>query len=146
MHRVQKGSNPNTILFYILLHTYVHTYIHTYIFTHLLTPCSRVLLEKLTGFTLVKKFPLFYGTRMFITAFISGRHLSLSRASTIQSIPWSPEDPSLYYPPIYVWVSQVVSCPQASPPKPYQIPPVYRAVQTAVIRFTKSTKQGRYYQ
>jgi len=29
---------------------------------HLLTPWSRVLLEKLTGLQLVKKFPAFYGT------------------------------------------------------------------------------------
>ena len=35
--------------------------------TYLLTPWSRVLLEKLTGFQLVKKFPKFYGTRIFIT-------------------------------------------------------------------------------
>ena len=34
--------------------------------TYLLTPWSRVLLEKLTGFQLVKKFPAFYGTRRFI--------------------------------------------------------------------------------
>jgi len=38
---------------------------------------SRVL-EKLTGFQLVKKFPAFYGTRRFITAFTSVRHLHLS--------------------------------------------------------------------
>jgi presenilin-like A22 family membrane protease len=31
--------------------------------TSLLTPCSRVLLEKLTGVQLVKKFPAFYSTR-----------------------------------------------------------------------------------
>ena len=30
-----------------------------------------------------------------------------------------PEDPSQYYPPIYVWVIQVVSFPQVSPPKLY---------------------------
>ena len=30
-----------------------------------------------------------------------------------------PEDPSEYYPPIYAYVSQVVSFPQVSPPKPY---------------------------
>ena len=36
---------------------------------YLLTPCSKVLLEKLTGFQLVKKFPAFYGTHRFITAF-----------------------------------------------------------------------------
>jgi hypothetical protein len=43
----------------------------------LLTPWSAVLLEKLTGFKLVKKFPAFYGTRKFITAFTSSHHLSL---------------------------------------------------------------------
>jgi hypothetical protein len=35
--------------------------------TYLLTPQSTVLLEKLTSFQLVKKFPTFYGTRRFIT-------------------------------------------------------------------------------
>jgi hypothetical protein len=55
--------------------------------TYLLTPWSRVLLEKLAGLQLVKKFPAFYGTRRFITAFESARHLSLSWASSIQSIP-----------------------------------------------------------
>jgi len=34
----------------------------------LLTPWNRVLLEKLTGLQLVKKFPTFYGIRRFITA------------------------------------------------------------------------------
>ena len=46
--------------------------------TYLLTSWSRVLLEKLTGSQLVKKFPAFYGTRRFITASTSARHLSLS--------------------------------------------------------------------
>jgi hypothetical protein len=36
----------------------------------LLTPWSRVLLEKLTSFQLVNKFPASYGTRKFITAVI----------------------------------------------------------------------------
>ena len=53
--------------------------------TYLLTPWCRVLLEKLTGLQLVKKFPAFYGTRRFITALTSVRHLSLSCASPIQS-------------------------------------------------------------
>jgi hypothetical protein len=44
----------------------------------ILTPWSRVLLEKLTGLELVKKFPAFYGTRKFITAFTSSRHTFLS--------------------------------------------------------------------
>jgi len=41
--------------------------VRTYLLTHSLTPWSRVLLEKLTGFHLVKKFPAFYGTQKFIT-------------------------------------------------------------------------------
>ena len=53
--------------------------------TYLLTPRCRVLLEKLTGLQLVKKFPAFYGTRRFITALTSVRHLSLSWVSPIQS-------------------------------------------------------------
>jgi len=52
----------------------------------LLTPRCRVLLEKLTGLQLVKKFTAFHGTRRFITALTSVRHLSLSWASPIQSI------------------------------------------------------------
>ena len=55
-------------------------------FTYLLTPWCRVLLEKLTGLQLVKKFPAFHGTRRFITALTSVRHMSLSRASPIQSL------------------------------------------------------------
>jgi len=43
-----------------------------------LTPCSRVLLEKLTVPQLVKKFPTFYGTRRFITTFTTARQWSLS--------------------------------------------------------------------
>jgi hypothetical protein len=35
--------------------------------TYLLTPWSRVLLERLTGLQLVKKFPAFYGTQRFIS-------------------------------------------------------------------------------
>ena len=54
--------------------------------TYLLTPWCRVLPEKLTGLQLVKKFPAFHGTRRFITALISVRHLSLSWASPIQSL------------------------------------------------------------
>jgi len=57
---------------------------------YLLTPCSRVLLEKLNFSQQVKKFPVFYGTRRFITAFINARHLSLSWARSIQSVPTHP--------------------------------------------------------
>ena len=53
---------------------------------NVLTPWCRVILEKLTGLQLVKKFPAFHGTRRFITALTSVRHLSLSWASSIQSI------------------------------------------------------------
>ena len=39
---------------------------------------SRVLLDKKTDPQLMTKFPAFYGNRRFITAFIIGRHLTLS--------------------------------------------------------------------
>ena len=69
--------------------TYLNTYLLTlltYLLSRLLAPWCRVLLEKLTGLQLVKKFPAFHGTRRFITALTSVRHLSLSWASPIQSI------------------------------------------------------------
>jgi len=53
---------------------------------YLLTPWCRILLEKLTVLQLVKKLSAFYGTRRFITALKSVRHLSLSWASPIQPI------------------------------------------------------------
>ena len=66
--------------------------------TYLLTPRCRVLLEKLTGLQLakkfpafhgtlqlVKKFPAFHGTRRFISTLTNVRHLSLSWANPIQS-------------------------------------------------------------
>ena len=52
----------------------------------LLTAWCRVLLEKLTGLQVVKKLAAFHGTRRFITALISVRHLSLSWESPIHSI------------------------------------------------------------
>ena len=49
-----------------------------------------LLLEKLTGFQPVKKFPAFHGGPRFITAFTSTHQLSLSGASSVQSIPPHP--------------------------------------------------------
>jgi len=65
-------------LFFLAPNSTTHTY--------LLTLWYRVLLEQLTGLQLVKKFPAFHGTRRFITALTSVRHLSLTWASSIQSI------------------------------------------------------------
>ena len=70
--------------------TQLLTYLVTYLLTYLLTSCSTVLLEKLTGLQLVKKFPAFYGTPKFITVLTSARHLPLSWASSIQSTPPHP--------------------------------------------------------
>jgi len=75
-----------TTLIYKHLVDCMHCLEHTYLLTYLLTPWRRVLLEKLTGLQLVKKFPAFHGIRTFITALTSVRHLSLSWASPIQSI------------------------------------------------------------
>jgi hypothetical protein len=60
-------------------------YLLTYLLNSL-TPYSTVLLGKLTGLQLVKKFHAFYGTRMFIAVFTSARYLSVSLASSIQSV------------------------------------------------------------
>jgi hypothetical protein len=49
----------------------------TFVVIYLPTTRSRVIFEKLTGLQLVKKFPAFYGTRRFLTAFTSAHHLSL---------------------------------------------------------------------
>jgi len=54
-------------------------------YSFLLTPWSTVL-EKLTGSQLVKNFPVFCGTRRFITALTSAGQLSLRWARLIQSM------------------------------------------------------------
>ena len=77
--------------FFPFLHVKTHQHIPCSLFSkfvkhYLLTAWCRVLLEKLTGLQLVKKFPVFHGTRRFITAPTSVRHLSLSWASPVQSI------------------------------------------------------------
>ena len=90
----------------------------------IITLWCRVLLEKLTGLQLVKKFPVFHGTRRFITALTSVHHLSLSWASPIQSI----------YPHPTSWRSILIlsthlhlglpsgSFPPVSPARPYTPP------------------------
>jgi hypothetical protein len=60
---------------YIVFELYDHI-------TYLLTPWNRVLVEKLTGFQLVKKFPAFYGTGRLITACKNACHLSKSWAQS----------------------------------------------------------------
>jgi len=93
---------------------------------YLLIPRCGVLLEKLTGLQLVKKFPAFHGTRRFITALTSVRHLSLSRPSPSKSI---------YTPPTF-WRSILILSthlrlglpngllPPISPARPYTPPPL----------------------
>ena len=61
---------------------------------YLLTPWSRVLLEKLTGFQQVRKFTAFYGTRKFITVLTSARRLSNWRVMPPLETPPPPGDPS----------------------------------------------------
>ena len=56
-------------------------------YIYLFTTWSRVFLETLIGSQLAKKFPAFYGTWRYITAITRTRHLSLSWARSIQSVP-----------------------------------------------------------
>jgi hypothetical protein len=111
-------SNKQEIKTYSL--TYLLTYLLTYSLTYLFTPWSIILLEKLTGLELLKKFPHFMEPEIL---------LPHSQVPTIcpypepaQSIAFPhiplPEGPSGYYPPIYACVSPVVSFPQISQQKP----------------------------
>jgi len=61
---------------------------NAYLLTYLLTPHSTVLLEKLTGSQTVKKFPAFYGTRRFITAFTSANHLPYPEPARSNPMMW----------------------------------------------------------
>jgi len=81
---IQNYKKPGRMLnVYIFL---VTTLINRFDSTCLLTPLSRVLLEKLTSSKIVKKFPSFFGTRKFITAFTNTRHMSLSWTRSIYSM------------------------------------------------------------
>jgi hypothetical protein len=61
-------------------------------YKEILTPWSRVLHAKPTGFQLAKKFPAFYGTRRFLTAFTSARHfLKMHLNIILPSTPGSPK-------------------------------------------------------
>jgi len=73
---------------YYYLLTYLLTYLPMYLPTYLITPWSRVLLEKLTSFQVVKKFPSFYGTRRFITTFTSACPVPLlNTINTVHAAP-----------------------------------------------------------
>ena len=99
---------PTYLLLTYLL-TCQPTYLITHSLTHSLTPWSRVLPEKLSGLQLVKKFSAFYGTRRFITAFTSTRHLSLFWASSIQSVPPHPTS----WRPILILPSHLLGLPSS---------------------------------
>jgi hypothetical protein len=68
---------------------------------------------------LVRKFPVFYGTRKSITVFTKARQRSLCWVSWIQSTPSNPASliHTLYCPSINVWVFRVVSFLQIFQPK-----------------------------
>ena len=105
---------------YLCFQSFVPTYV-LHLLTYLHISWSRVILEKLTGFQLVQDFPPFYGTRRFIRAFASVRHLSLSWATSSQSI--SPHPTSWIS--ILIFSSHLRPClptssfPQISPPEQY---------------------------
>ena len=59
----------------------------SYLLIYSLTPRRRVLLEKLAVSHLLKNFPTFYSTRMFIFTFTNARHMPLSWVISIQYMP-----------------------------------------------------------
>ena len=70
---------------WVLKHTY-YGYPRTFLLSCLLHPWSRDLLEMLICSHLIKKFPAFYGTRKFITAFTRAHQLFPSWAISIHSM------------------------------------------------------------
>jgi hypothetical protein len=72
LHILQPYQNTILILLYSYFNNFFITLIiiktnltqktYTGLLTYLLTPWSRVLLEKVTGFQLIQKFPTLYGT------------------------------------------------------------------------------------
>ena len=122
--RIKRLRSTSGILLYNTWHELVMAQINCsfplYFLTSLLIPWCRYLPEKLTGLHLVKKLSAFYGTRRFITAFTSARHLSQSWARSIQSIPLHPTS----WRPILILSSHlrlslpIGLFPQVSPPKP----------------------------
>ena len=61
-------NNNNNIVSLLFFGNEIEVFCTVHFHSFLLIPWSRVLLEKLTGSQLVKKFLAFYVTRMFITA------------------------------------------------------------------------------
>jgi len=114
---------------------------------YVLTSYSRVLLEELTGFQLVKKVPTFYGTWSFITTVTRARHLSLSWASSIQSIPPHPSSwRSILILSSHLCLdSEVVSFPQISPETLYKTLPSPYSLHVPLISFFSILSPQQYW-
>ena len=99
-----------------------------FISCYVLTQWCRVLLEKLTGSQLLKKFHAFCGTRKFITAVTTARHLYLSWARSIQFMPHPSSWRSILilFSHLRLGLSSG-SFPQVSPPNTFMLlsPPPY---------------------
>jgi len=118
IHFAGETNNANRVYrCWVTRHWEIHenigrcTEVLTYLLTYLLSPRSGVLPEQLTGSQPVQKFSAIYGTRRFITAFTSARHLSLSWARSIQSIPPYPTSwSSMFIYCVYVFTVLFIVC------------------------------------
>ena len=122
----------------MLLHTYIHTYFLANLLTYLLTPWSRVLLEKLTGFQLIKKFPAFLWNPK--ARYTRIRHQFLSEARSIQSMP--PPFLSPHQNPVYASPSPVrLHAPPISSSRfyhPKNMGEEYRSLSSSLYSFIHS--------
>jgi hypothetical protein len=74
-------------------------------------------LEELTGYQLVKKFPVFHGTRSFVTGIAIACHYPEVNNFSPCLFFSLPEGTFLNYQAVYSWVFQIVTYVQVSPPK-----------------------------
>jgi hypothetical protein len=102
----------------------------TYLLTHSMEQSPS---WEASRFSASKKFPAFYGTRRFITAFTRTRHLSLSSASSISPythIPIPQKGSCRISIVCWAWLLGYTSSPHWNPPRPDPTPTARYAAST----------------